>query len=373
MGTKVGTKLAVSPADWETNPESISKAWYIYYRKNDQMIKIRNMNRVKDHPGRVAETKRLIKETEQKLRSPAQQQLLDLPTSNLGLIKAITLAEKSLKGSQNFREAVASCIKYVTLSAVKLNMDQVPVGIIRKKHIKMLLQSAVLDRGLGAVSYNHYRAYLHCLFTELEELEIIEVNPVTPIKKLPEPKKFRETLKPEDRKRVREFLQEHHPEFFRFINIFFHSGGRLRELFRLQVKHVDLKESCYKVWVLKGRRPVEKKRVIKNIALEFWKSLIQDADPEWYIFGRNLCPGPKPIKSERATRRWQRHVKKKLNIDVDLYSLKHLNTDETSERLDIQHAAMQNSHTSTAVTKNHYAYGEEQRMLDRLKNLENPL
>lgn len=373
MGTKVGTKPAVSPADWETNSLSISKPWYIYYRVEERMIKIRNMNRIKDYPSRVKETKKLLKEVEHSLRTPAQQQLLDLPTSDLGLIKAINLAAKSLKGGEEFKDCAKSCIKYVTLSAVKMQMDQIPVGRIRKRHIKMLLQSAVLDRGRGAQSYNHYRAYLHCLFSELEELEIVEINPVTPVKRLPVPKGFRETLTLEQRKLVRDFLNEHYPNFYRFINIFFHSGGRLRELFRLQVKNINLDKGNYKVWVLKGKNPVEKKRVIKDIAYEFWKDLIQDADPEWYVFSRNLKPGPKMISSNQSTRRWKKHIKEKLNIDVDLYSLKHLNTDETSQLLDIQHAALQNSHASTAITKAHYAFGEEDRMMDRLKKLDNPL
>lgn len=374
MGTKSGTVLKVVPSDWETNKASIVKDWYIYYRvDNGKMVKIRNMNRIKDYPGRVKETKRLLKETEWSLKPTAQQQLLDLPDSNIGFIKGLNQAFKTIKGSKEYKKDVSSCIKYITKSAVKMQMDQIPIGMIRKKHIKLLLQDAVIGRNLSSTSWNHYRAYLSVLFTELEDLEIVDMNPVTAVKRMQVAKKFKETLNIEQRRKVVEFLKNNHPDFYRFINIFFHSGGRARELFRLQVKDINLKDAYYKVWVRKGRRPVETKRVIKNIALGFWQEQLQNAEPDWYVFSKNLRPGINQVNSVQTTRRWETHVKKKLGIQVDLYSLKHLNTDETSKLLDIQHAALHNSHASTSITKAHYAFGEEERMLERLKKVENPL
>ena len=65
-------------------------------------------------------------------------------------------------------------------------------------------------------------------------------------------------------------------------------------------------------------------------------------------------------------------VKVKLGISEDFYSLKHLNLDETSAILDLKDASKMASHTSTAVTKKHYAVNENSRQNTRLKEVDNP-
>ena len=79
---------------------------------------------------------------------------------------------------------------------------------------------------------------------------------------------------------------------------------------------------------------------------------------------------PEP-EHEQITRRWKRHIKDKLGIEADFYSLKHLNTDETAALLDLGDAAAHNSHTSTVITLKHYAFGEKARQQERIKKVGN--
>jgi integrase len=209
------------------------------------------------------------------------------------------------------------------------------------------------------------------LFEQLDELEMVDHNPVKELKKKKEIIKLRKTLTNDERVRVREYLQKYQPHFYRFIQIFFHSGSRRTELLSLKVKDVNLETGEFVTLVKKGNQKRYVKRVIKNLVKGYWVQQLQRAESNHYVFSIGLLPGPHKIRVEQVSRRWKRFVKDKFGISADLYSLKHLNTDETASLLDLNAAAIHNGHTSTQITKLHYAFGEEGRMMQRLKDVKN--
>ena len=121
------------------------------------------------------------------------------------------------------------------------------------------------------------------------------------------------------------------------------------------------------VLVKKGTDFKNGEKVIKDNAFPFLQEIMQCSKPMDFVFGKGLCPAKESIRSEQIARRWNVYVKKKLNIEADFYSLKHLHTDETAVLLDGSDAAAHNSHTSTVITLKHYAYGEKARQQERIK------
>ena len=105
--------------------------------------------------------------------------------------------------------------------------------------------------------------------------------------------------------------------------------------------------------------------------MPLWIELLKGAKPEDYLFSVGLKPGSKKIIREQITRRWNVHVKKKLNITPDFYSLKHLNIDETAAALDIKDAAAMAGHTTPVITIAHYALNEKDRQHERLRKVNN--
>lgn len=64
----------------------------------------------------------------------------------------------------------------------------------------------------------------------------------------------------------------------------------MNELMRLKGKGVDLVEQTYTVVVLKSKtRSVT--RIIRNVAITFWKEHIIGCGPEDYVFSKDLLPG----------------------------------------------------------------------------------
>jgi integrase len=209
------------------------------------------------------------------------------------------------------------------------------------------------------------------LFSELCEMELVETNPVRDIKKKKTIKHLRTVLTDQERLLVNDFLKINHPSFHRFLHIFFHSGARISELIQLKASDIDLSRQRYKIIIQKGREYREVWKVIKNIALPFWINLLEKAKVNDYVFSVGLEPGVAQIQSYQITKRWYRLVKKKLNIEADFYSLKHLNLDETASILDINDASVMASHNSTSITSKYYALGEKQRQTERLKSITN--
>jgi site-specific recombinase XerD len=147
---------------------------------------------------------------------------------------------------------VTVCIK----AAIQLNYDFIEISKVRRSHIRIILEHCgKLQSRFSDNTFNHYRAYLNMLFNELLEVEAVESNPVKDIKKKTVTVMPRPTLSDEQRIKVNDHLQAKHPNFHRFLHIFFHSGARITELMKVRAKDVDLKTQRYTCEILKVKNP----------------------------------------------------------------------------------------------------------------------
>lgn len=169
---------------------------------------------------------------------------------------------------------------------------------------------------------------------------------------------------------MREFLKTSYPSFYRFLQIFFHSGARESELLRLKTEDVNLDEQYFRITVFKRKMLVEEKRPIKKIALPFWNEILKLASPDQFLFSKNLEPGKYSISPAQVTRRWRVHIKNKLGITADFYSLKHLNLDEVTEQLSPLMASALAGHISTKMVEEVYAVGHKERVIQKIRGVE---
>lgn len=285
----------------------------------------------------------------------------DIPDSTK-LAIALTKAAETIKANSTTKRDIKSVLKYSLIAIRILGLSEFPVGQIRKKHIKLLLeQLAVLKKEKWtANNYNAYRKYLSMLFTELIEFEAIEFNPVNNIPKKVVTKKIRETLSREQRKKVDIHLRKKKLMTFRlYCRLFFHSGIRTTEMLSLQGKHIHLDRQVIRVTVKKGKQYVEVEKPIKNIAVRYWKLAMHHCKANDFVFSVGLKPGDKMITPSQITRRWETHVKAPvdkggLGIEVDFYAFKHGNTTEMVDIAGESAAAELNSHKSEAMVRKIY-------------------
>jgi len=143
----------------------------------------------------------------------------------------------------------------------------------------------------------------------------------------------------------------------------------MNELMRLKGKGVDLVEQTYTVVVLKSKtRSVT--RIIRNVAITFWKEHMIGCGPEDYVFSKDLLPGLNQINSKQVSRRWTHWVMKPLGISTTFYKLKYLNADRTLKAAGAKMAPGQMGHTSTKMAEQAYAYNEKKRIHEGLKDLD---
>lgn len=387
------SELKVHPKNWQSSKVSMKKDWYVYYRfydpifkenpryKKGKLVVIKGMNLLKTLPERQKETKVLIEQEINKLRDRTYNPITNKSTEQIlpqldiepstGFNQALTMAEKRISAADSTKRDLKSVLKFVTNASIQLGYSGLAISTISRKHLKQLLSHIDASNGESAHRYNKIRSYLMILFKELIELEAIEVNPLRDLAKRKTIQRFRKLPSIENRKKINEYLKNHEYRFWLFMQIFFHSGARLTEMMMLRMQDINLTNQSFLITIKKGNAFKEVLRPIKNIALPYWIEAIKGADSDDYIFSKKLLPGKSPIRSFQITKRWNRHIKKKLGINEDFYSLKHLNLDETASILDINDASAMASHNSTSITSRYYAIGEKQRQNERLKKIEN--
>jgi site-specific recombinase XerC len=383
----------VNPTHWFKANTRIVKDWFIYYRfydplyktnpkyKKGKLVILKGMNHLKTYSLRFERTKELLAAETRKLCeldynpikrfNTTKEDLVLLIEPDTSFIKALKEVEKEIKGASSTKRDLKSVIRYVEKVAIKLGLNELPIATIGRKHIKLTLSQIERTYGYSPHRYNKIRSYLMILFNRLLEVEAVDTNPVHNIIKQKTIQKLRRVIPIESRPKINDFLIQKHYRFWIFTQIFFHSGARLTEMMLIKRKDVNLEGQYFIVTINKGKIAKEVQKTIKNLALPYWQKAIESAEINDYIFSKGLLPGKISISSTQITRRWNTHIKKKLQVEEDFYSLKHLNLDQMATLLNLNDASAMASHTSTYVTLQHYAIGERQRQIERLKNANN--
>lgn len=104
------------------------------------------------------------------------------------------------------------------------------------------------------------------LFKELEELEATDIDPVSKISKKKTETKLRELLTDDERILIDKHLNKKKTyTFWRFLQIFFHSGARETELLKIQAKDVNLDKQRFKILIKKGKNNKWTERLLRML------------------------------------------------------------------------------------------------------------
>lgn len=177
-------------------------------------------------------------------------------------------------------------------------------------------------------------------------------------------------MTPEECGHIDRHLKRKVYEFWRFMNIYYQSGGRIIELLRVQAKHVNIEKQEYKATIIKGNNRREVIRAINNEILPLWQEVLElSSNKEDFIFSEGLIPGERQVGRAGITRRWEIHVKEELDITADFSSLKNLFLDRADQKYGIDMPQGLADHTTPIVTMKHYATGHSSRELEKKKNV----
>lgn len=390
------SELSVSPADWLTT--NTLTDWSINYRFYDpgyeepKQVRIRSgINLIKDLDDRRELVKKLKAEELYKLKELAYNPITGAmvqpveieyeihPDTSLNL--ALEQARLKLDVVPEMMRDIKSAVKTMDKACKLLRYDTLAVSKTSLRHLMVLMERCgEINKKWSNNRHNKFRSYLIMLFKKLVKYEAIAANPAYDLDIKNVTKKIRDVLTPANRQEIKEHLNEKSPPFLMFLNLFFHSGGRKKELLQLKPGKVDLKRQKYRTIVKKGKKYVEVERTIKDVALPYWRYFLEQAKDGEFLFCVGFKPGEKAMAADTIGRWWHRLVKAPkhkggLGINVDFYLLKHLHTTEIMDMLEssdaAQIAAGHNAHTTEAMVVSIYDKNNEERRHNRIKRLGN--
>lgn len=401
------TELWGSPSNWETTTSkaSLKKIWSIQCDFYDPLFKKKypkgfsfrkKVNKFKTIEERRAAIKLMMIEIpkllDQKGYNPITKKFMVpeiKPVSGtlhqkLNFIEALRINYTTQTISIGVKKEIKRIIAKVETSAVDLNIE-FPICEMHSGHVRDLLDNLNLTPN----EYNKYLTHISIILSDLVEKRMLFHNPIRDIKKKKTTKKLRETLEISELQQIFDYLKVNHYEFYRYGIIFFHSGSRSSELFRLQTKDVNLRKQEYKLTIQKGNHYKEVMKPILLNVIPYWTELLsQSSNPNDYLFTRGLIPSETPTQPYQITKRWKRLIKDKMVfkngilikksalevgdknynlITADFYSLKHLFLDELDRISNLAGAIA--GHT-TDVTERFYLFGSEGRKNDKLKTIQ---
>lgn len=405
--------IKVKPANWETEKASIKKKWYIYYRFYDPRHKedypkgklriLKGMNEFNTLEERQTATKAFIKQQEDILKvqhynfitkefmTPAFERKSEL-SPDTPFIEALNIALTKVEAVPETITDIKSVVKGVDIAARKLEIHEYPIKDISRKHFAAIFEKCKDNPKFSKNRQNVYRKWLIKLYKTLFKMEAVESNPLKDIEKEKVVKRERVLPTVTQRKQINEFLRKNYYHFWRCMQIFFTSDARQKELFRVQAKHINLEDQSVLYLVKKGQEERWVRRPIVDAALFLWEEILSECKSEEdFIFSYGLIPGKKQISSTQFGRRWQRHIKgtakrkvktnsrkknyqppKKLNIDVDLNSLRHQSITELMDILDktydpIKEVMQMTGHKSEKMIAKVYDINNVPRKNDKVK------
>lgn len=92
-------------------------------------------------------------------------------------------------------------------------------------------------------------------------------SPTNEIEKKVVTSKIRTLLNMNEREKINAHLRKNYYTFWRFMQIFFHSGGREAELMKVKKEDINLEMGYFIITVNKRGVPTQEKRPIKNSVL----------------------------------------------------------------------------------------------------------
>lgn len=383
------TEIWVHPKNWKTltSKKSLELNWYVECKFTDPLFiekypkgfpfrkKLNKFKTLEERKGAIQmlliEIPKLFEEKgwnpiTKKYMLPEAKPVLGTLHPKLNFVEALEINYPKLMVSEGIKKECRRIIAKIKKSAAEQRIE-VPICEIHSGHIRDLLDPLDLTNN----EYNKYLTHLSIVLSDLVEKRMLFHNPIKDIRKKKTVKKIRETLEIDELNKIFKILKQENYTFFRYGMIFFHSGARSSELFRVQKKDVYLDKREYRVTIKKGNSYREVIKVILPNALKYWEEIVNECtNEEDYLFTRNLQPSLIATQPYQITKRWKRLVKDKYNVTADFYALKHLFLDEidkaTSESSMLS-KGMANHETD--VTEKVYLIGRNGRKNEALKNI----
>jgi integrase len=319
-----------------------SKYWYVHFRYEGKQYRIKHSyNRIVDLKERQIYFEELAKELLKDLKAGWNPTVAEVVNqkNDLALIPALrfSLEKKAPTISKKTLSEYTGSVNFIETAVNKLGMQAFKITDVKRVHVKLIIEKAKEQREWTNKAHNKHLNHFKAVLSELIQWDIIEVNPAFNVKNLPvAAADANNPASLEDMQKIKKELETNHYNFFVFCITIFHTGIRPEEILKIKLAMVSLKndEIVLPAEITKTNR----KRIvpINSHLKEYYLKLDIDTLPQdYYLFGSfrkvgegnkgkfaDFVPAPTHLKRDTATKRWERLIKKGLEIDMNLYAMK---------------------------------------------------
>lgn len=214
------------------------------------------------------------------------------------------------------------------------------------------LDYIVFDKERSATTRNNYRTWLSTFATWLVDRQYITENFVESIKMMKETEKFRDSIKPEDLRRLKEYTKEKRPAFYLACLMEYYTFIRPEELRHIKIGDISIKEQCITIPAEVAKNGKEQAVALNDTLLKVMIEQGVFSHPSQdYLFGKHIRPGSEQIAVNRFRQEWVR-VRKALCFPdtYQFYSLKDSGIRDLANAEGIVVARDQARHSDISVT-----------------------
>ena len=316
--------------------------WFVFFRYNGKLHRFKEqLNRIKDLKERERLFLILRDVLHDKLKAGWNPEIPEIikKQSDLNLIDALRFAldKKKPNISPKTYSGYNGSVNFLETAIKNIGLSNINIIDVKRVHVKLIMEKAKELNSWSNKAHNKHLNHFKAILSELLQWDIIENSPAFKVDnlKVAAPDANRPTNK-DNMGRIRTELETNHRNFYIFCITIFFTGIRPEEILKIKLSMVNLKDS--EIVLPPEITKTNKKRVvpISPYLLPYYESLQFEKLPkDYYLFGsfreagkgnlgkfEDFIPAPTRINRDTATRRWEAIVKKKLQIDMNLYAMK---------------------------------------------------
>lgn len=286
------------------------------------------LNRISSASQRRATARDLVEKLNQRLRqgwNPWVHQEAPKALHTLREAAALYVRNKeasvSRKSAQSYRNQTAMFMAWCE----REGLADIPVGSFNRQHAYRYMDYIRDERKVNGNTYNNYHLFCSMFWNWMVEREYRRESPFKTVKRTRREEKLRTLIMPAERQRVFEWFQQNDPGMIPVCLFTFHTLLRPRsEVLRMRIRHIDLEAGLITM-------PGEGTKSRRNRTSAIPPSMVSAIEamqlhrfnPDDYVVGKGLQPGPLPCGYNMVGNRWNAMRKQvRLGVDKQLYSLR---------------------------------------------------
>lgn len=319
-----------------------TKLWYVHFRYEGKQFRYKlHYNKIEDLKERQMSFESLCRVILEDLKKGWNPNIKSIaaPKKDFTLIEALKFALEKKKPniSSKTYSGYNGSVNFLETAITKIGLSGLNITDTKRMHVKLIMEKAKELNTWSNKAHNKHLNHLKAILSELLQWDILEDSPAYKVLnlKVSAPDANHPASK-EDMKRIKDELETNHYNFWVFCATIFYTLVRPEEISKIKLSMVNLKDS--EIVLPPEITKTNKKRVvpISPHLLPYYESLnFENLPKNYYLFGsfresgkgnigkfNSFIPAPTHTKRDTFTKYWEKVVKIKLGIDMNMYALK---------------------------------------------------